>query len=249
MKKLYLALLSGLIVNTAYAIGFDISVGAYRQTPSGELKYKGDVIDVDRELGLRKDTGAFARLKFEPPIFLLPNIYIQHLPTKFDGQRVLTRSIRYGDTTYQVNTDISSSFKINRYDIGLYKNLPIADVLDPEIGINARIIEAEAKVSGTTGSNTVTESKTLNIVVPMLYVGLGVRLPTIPVSARGELRALEVSEIKVKYYDLSAELRVKPVKPVYAGIGYRWENLKHDSNDLYINLKASGPFAVVGFEF
>lgn len=250
MKKLCYALLSGLMVSNAYAIGFDISIGAYKQDPSGTVKYKGDKIDVEKDLGLEEHKGAFTRLKFEHPIFFLPNVYFQHMPMKFDGKTRLQRSITYGNTTYQANSDVSSSFKVNRYDVALYRGIPLVGLvgIDPEIGINARIMEFDGKITGTTNTGTVTKSKSATVFVPMIYAGLGLNVPVIPISARGELRILHVS--KLKYQDWSAELRVKPIKPIYASVGYRSERLKLDDiSDIFTDLKTKGVYATVGLEF
>lgn len=256
-------MLFGLLVNKAHALVFniDLSIGAYSQSPSGTIKYKGDYIDVNKDLSLDKGTGFFTRLRFEHILFSLPDVYIQYTPMKFDGQTRLTRSITYGGTTYQANSEILSSFRVNRYDVALYKGLPFENLIrvDPKIGVNARIVEIHGKITGNTSSGRTTKSMSEFVVVPvMLYASLGVSVPMIPVSVRGEARILYGSDLK--YEDLSAELRVKPIRPVYASVGHRWEKLKVEDVEngdtsflqitgVYSDLKIRGLFAVVGFEF
>lgn len=244
-----------IIPTYSYAINFDISVGALRQDPSGSLEYKGTRVDVEEDLNLPRKTKPYIRVKMEHPVTFLPDLYLQFIPTKFTGQNTITRDIEYGGKIFQANTDLSSKLKLDHYDIGLYTNLRFIqkgtnDVLDPELGLNVRIIDFEGTLRGTElGTGTqISESKSLTVPVPMLYAGLGVNIPGAPLSLRGEIRALPIS--KLSYYDITGELRIKPVKPVYLSVGYRYEKIKIDDiKDLYSNLKIKGPFVMVGVEF
>ncbi|MEM3744085.1 MAG: hypothetical protein QXW43_06110 [Candidatus Methanomethyliaceae archaeon] len=73
----------------------------------------------------------------------------------------------------------------------------------------------------------------------MLYAGLGLKVPGAPFSVKSELRSLPVS--KVKYYDITGEIRMKPMKPVYLSLGYRYEKLKIEKiSDLYADVRIRG---------
>lgn len=256
----FLVILSSLIIcllisSNSFAVNFDISAGAMRQEPSGNFEYRGTRVDTEEDLNLPKKTKPYLRVKMEHPVAFLPDIYLQFIPTKFTGQNTITRDIQYGGRTYQANTDISSRLKIDHYDIGLYTNLRFIqkgtnNVIDPEIGLNLRVIDFEGTLRGTelgTGAQ-ISESKSLTVPVPMLYAGLGINFPGVPFSLRGEIRALPIS--KLSYYDLTGELRIKPVKPLYVSLGYRFEKLKIDDiKDLYSDLRIKGPFVMVGVEF
>lgn len=237
----------------SYAIGFDISVGGMEQKPSGVIQYPvpdGDVISVRDTLGLGKETRAFVRLKLEHPIPLIPNLYAQYVPMRFSGSGNINKNIRYGDRTFSANANISSKVELDRFDLGLYGNVFSNPLIDPEVGLNLRVINFKGSITGQDAQTgqTVTESETATIPIPMLYAGLGINIPKVPVSLRGEIRGISYS--KAKYYDWSLEARVKPIRPFYVAGGYRYEKLKiEDISDIYTNLTVKGLFFVVGAEF
>ncbi|MEZ0324161.1 MAG: TIGR04219 family outer membrane beta-barrel protein [Hydrogenothermaceae bacterium] len=238
----------------------DISVGAVQQKPSGQIQYPvptGDVIDLKKDLGLGDKTKPFIRAKIEHPIFLIPNLYLQYMPMEFSGTGNITRDITYNGKTYEAETKVDSKIKLDRFDIGLYGNLPFVKkatngILDPELGIDVRIINFKGSITGTekTTGQTETASKSATVPIPLIYAGLGVNVPNspIPVSLVGELRGISYS--KAKYYDYSLELKVTPVKPVYVSAGYRYEKLKIDTiSNLYTNITVKGAFFTVGAKF
>ncbi|MCX7761190.1 MAG: hypothetical protein N2Z81_08390 [Hydrogenothermaceae bacterium] len=176
---------------------------------------------------------------------------------EFSGTGNITKDITYNDKTYQANTKVDSKVKLDRFDIGLYGNLPFvktatAGILDPELGVDVRVINFKGSITGTEKNTGLTEtaSKSATVPIPLLYAGLGVNIPQspIPISLVGELRGISYS--KAKYYDYSVELKVTPVKPLYISAGYRYEKLKIDTiSDLYTNITVKGAFFTVGAKF
>ena len=260
MKKL--ALLLGMVLaGKSFAIpilGIDVSAGLINHKPSGVFQYpvpQGDRIDVKRDLKFEDKSKVFARVRLEHPIPLIPNLYFQYMPMEFSGSNVVNRRIRYGNTTYDINAKLDSKVQLDRFDIGMYYGIPLSGLvslgtLDPEVGINARIINFEGSITGQVSGQVRTESKSATIPIPMLYGALGINLPMIPISFRGEVRGVSVS--KVSYYDWSLEGRVKPVKafPIYLSAGYRHEQLKiKDIKDIYADVKVKGPFVMLGVDF
>ncbi len=240
-------------------INAEFSVGAMSHDPSGYIQYPadtGDRIDLKDTLGLDKKTKPFARAKIELPI--VPNIYLQYIPMKFTGKGRYSQTITFGNVTYQANVDLDSSVKADHYDIGLYYNIPFigaatAGLLDPEIGINVRILDLEGKITGREQGTgiTKTESKSITVPVPMLYASLGVNAPY--VSLIGELRGITYSGNR--YYDITGEVRIKPISipamaSFFVGAGYRYERLKLDNvSDVNADIKVKSIFANVGVSF
>ncbi|MCX7739081.1 MAG: TIGR04219 family outer membrane beta-barrel protein [Hydrogenothermaceae bacterium] len=260
MKKL--VLVGSLVtVGSAFAISgleVDVSAGVISHKPSGVIQYPvpgGDVIDIKKDLGLGEESKVFGRVKFEHFLPLLPNLYLQYMPMEFTGSGNISKSIKYGQTTYTANTKVDSKVQLDRFDLGLYYGIPLSGLatmgtLDPEIGINVRIMDFKGSITGSSGSQIKTESKSATIPIPMLYGALGVNPFVIPVSFRGEIRGVSVS--KVTYYDWTLEGRVKPLKliPLYLSAGYRYEKLKIDDiSDIYTDLTVKGPFFMVGASF
>ncbi len=240
-------------------INGDLSVGVMNHSPSGYIQYPtgtGDTVDLEDTLGLESKVKPFARAKIEIPI--VPNLYLQYIPMSFEGTGRYSTTLTFGDVDFQANVDLDTYVKVDHYDVGLYYNLPLvgaatAGLLDPEVGINVRILDLEGRVTGTESGTglTRTESVSETVPVPMGYVSLGVNLPV--VSFIGELRGITYSGSY--YYDLTAEVRAKPLSipalaGVFVGAGYRYEVLKLDDvGDLTAEIKVSSLFANVGVSF
>ena len=258
MKKYVLAVSVLLASSAGFSlplVNIDLSVGAISHDPSGYLQYPADTgtrIDLKDTLGLDKETKVFARAKIELPI--IPNLYLQYMPMEFSGRKQLTQTITYGGQTFTASTTVDTKVKLDRYDVGLYYNLPFigslsGGILDAELGVNVRVVDFEGSIRDTSG--TISESKSATIPIPMLYTSLGLNLPY--VSVLGELRGITYSGNR--YYDITGEVRIKPFSigraaKLFVGIGYRYEQLKLDSvSDINADIKIKGPFAVAGVSF
>ncbi len=243
-------------------IDFEISVGAIQQKPSGYASYKPlsdirDRIDLKNDARIEDKTQPWARLKFEHPIPIIPNIKLAYMPVKFEGSGRLTQDIRWGDFTFQANTDFNLSVKLDRVDATLYYNLPFiktatAGKLDIEFGLNVRTITFEGKLDGTTtapGNPRVSESASITLPIPMGHLAAEIK-PINQLSLLGEVNYIGYS--KNAYYDYRAGLRLSPVraplKP-FVEVGYRSEKLKIDEKDVKTDIKMGGAYALVGIKF
>ncbi len=246
-------ILLGLLVGASSSfsipgISGEISVGVMNQEPSGYIQYQGDKIDIEEDFGIGKKSRYFVRAKLEVPV--LPNLYLQAIPMEFSGTS--NRTVTYGNRTF--TGTVESYIRMNHYDVGLYYNLPflsMGGIIDPEIGLNVRVIDFEGTVTGTVGNQTERESKAITIPVPMVYAGLGINLPYITLI--GEVRGVTYSGHR--YYDLTGEIRLKPLSlPVvgsfFIGVGYRYEELRLENlDDVSSGIKIKGLFANMGLSF
>jgi len=242
-------------------IDFEISIGAIQQKPSGYVSYKpaseiNDRIDLKNDARLGDKTQPWVKLKLEHPIPVIPNIKLAYMPMKFDGSGVLTRDINWGGRTYQANADFNLSVKLDRVDTTLYYNLPFiktatAGKLDVEFGLNVRTIMFGATLSGTTVDNEiVSESASITFPIPMGHLAVEIR-PINLVSLVGELNYIGYKNNA--YYDYVAGLRLSPpvrtpLKP-FVEVGYRYEKLKIDEQDVKTDLKVKGLYGLVGVRF
>ncbi|MEW6068820.1 MAG: TIGR04219 family outer membrane beta-barrel protein [Nitrospirota bacterium] len=244
---LFLAL-AFLVPHTASAIGFEAAIGGWQQDPSGDISYKGESLSVEDELKYDAETKIFGRVKIDMPS-VLPNIYLMATPMKFEAEGSKDISFTFGDETFAANVPFDSSVQLNHYDICLYYGLPFVETaslgkLNAEIGINARIIDFEAEVSQDTIN--ISESTSLTIPVPMIYVGIQVK-PVDLIAVEAEARGIAYSGNH--YYDLIGRLKVKPVDPLFIAGGYRYENIKIDESDVEAEFTFQGPFLEAGVEF
>lgn len=268
MKKVTLLGLGSIFLlagssKAGFLIDFEASIGAVQQKPSGYVSYKAgsvaDRIDVKNDARLGDKTKPWAKFKLEHPIPVIPNIKLAYMPMKFDGSGVLTRDINWGGRTYQANADFSLSVKLDRVDTTLYYNLPFiktatAGKLDVEFGLNVRTVMFDGKLSGKESGTgqSISESKSITLPIPMGHLAAEIR-PINQVSLVGELNYISYS--KNTYYDYAAGLRLNshgllrtPIKP-FVEVGYRYEKLKIDEQDVKTDLKIKGLYGLVGVRF
>ena len=266
MKKLTLLGLGSIFLLTGSAkagplIDFEISIGAIQQKPSGYVSYKPasdirDRFDLKNDARLEDKTQGWARLKFEPPIPIIPNIKLAYMPIRFEGSGTLKQDIKWGEYTFAINTDFNLSVKLDRVDATLYYNLPFiktatAGKLDVEFGLNVRTIMFDAKLSGTTtGGGSVTESASITLPIPIGHLAAEIR-PISLVSLVGELNYIGYKNNA--YYDYVASLRISPpvrtpLKP-FVEVGYRHEKFKIDERDVKADLNIKGLYGLVGVKF
>jgi outer membrane protein len=232
----------------AFALGLEVGVGYWRQSPSGTLEYQGtsitDSLDLKNDLKYESKWKPFARVKAELPL-ILPNIYFMATPMEFTGHGFKTFS--FGGTP--ITGDFDSKLKLDQYDIALYYSLPFLNtatlgVLNAELGLNAKIIDFEAMITDTSGGNSA--SKKLTLPVPMVYVGVQVK-PVKAFSIEAEGRGIAYGSNH--FYDIIGRLKVNVFGPLSVAGGYRYESIKIDQSDVKADVKFSGPFAEAVLSF
>ena len=243
-------------------IDFEISIGAIQQKPSGYVSYKAesdirDRFDLKNDANIKDKTQPWARLKFEHPIPIIPNIKLAYMPVKLEGSGTLRDIIKWGDYEFEANTDFNLSVKLDRVDTTLYYNFPFiktatAGKLDVEFGLNVRTIMFDAKLSGKergTGQS-ISESASITLPIPMGHLAAEIR-PISLVSLVGVLNYIGYKNNA--YYDYVAGLRLSPpvrtpLKP-FVEVGYRHEKLKIDAQDVKADLNIKGLYGLVGVRF
>jgi len=244
------------IPQVSYALGFEIGAGYLGHEPSGDLAYKPlssiDTLDIEKDLRYDKEYRLFGRIKAEMPL-LLPNIYVFVTPIKFEETGSKTGNFTFGDITFDVTAPIESKVQMDLYDICLYYSLPFLNTaalgkINAEIGLNARLVDFDAEVSGhdvITGLTT-TESVSETIPVPMIYAAIQFN-PLDFLSIEAEGRGIAYSSNH--YYDIIGRIKIKPIGPLFIAAGYRHNDIKISYRDIEGSIKLSGPFIETGVIF
>jgi len=267
MKKLMLVagVLSACALSQALPL-FNVSIeaGGVEQDPSGFVSYEAHgnsnyYLDLKNDAHFSQKTQPYIGVRITNSLPILPNLKLDYMPMKFSGSGTLNRTIVFGGTTYQANANINLNAKMNRFDILTYYHLPFIstatkDMLKVRLGLNVRIVDFSESFTGTevNTNQTVTESKSLTVPVPMGHVGVTFS-PIKQVSLVGDLNY--VSYGSNNYYDYNAGLRLSPKGILHSMIvpfiqvGYRYEKLKIDQSSVYADVKVKGPYALIGVEF
>ncbi len=248
MKKVLLSLISIAGIASAEilpAFDIDVSVGYIMQGISGKASYQGGDIDLKNQLNLKNSNNITAKIKFEHPVPILPNIYFQYTPATFKGTADINNVLQWGGTNF--SGTIESSLTINRTDVGIYWGLPVP-VVDIELGLIGRIMDFKGSVTGTVGSLQRTETAKFNLTIPMIYLGAGGFFPGLPVGIFGDFKIITYGGNT--YTDLTAELKGKFMF-LYGSLGYKYESLRIDieSENVSSDVTVSGPFLKVGMFF
>ena len=239
-----------------FALGIELGGGYWRQDSSGDISYKPvssvDTLDINSDLNFGREDRLSGRIKAELPLFL-PDIYLMATPMKFEETGSKTVNFRFGDTMFDVAFPFDTVLKFDIYDVCLFYPVPLLKtatlkVLNAEIGLNARIIDFRAEVSGreaVTGER-ITESESKVVPVPMIYAGLQLN-PVDFLSMEAEARGIAYSSSH--YYDLIGRVKVKPLGPIFIAGGYRYNDIKIDYNDIEASVIFKGPFIEAGLFF
>ncbi len=258
MKRLVALVLvfSAVFVPAANALplaDFDVSVGMARPAPSGDFKYgSGSTITtMNLKDTLNMDTGSstILRLDVKHAIPILPNIYIHHLPIKVEGAKDLASSVTFGTQTFSATTRVTSVLDMGQDDVGLYYSIPLVksltvNMLELKAGLNVRVMNFKASLASALPAKS--EEKSFTAPIPMLYLGLDLN-PIDLFSINAEVKTLSVGGNGIT--DYAAELRIKPLRILYIGVGYASETIKIDSNDINANISFAEPYVVVGAQF
>jgi outer membrane protein len=229
----------------------EISAGYIQQKPSGWVQYKGDQVDVKDDLKIGDEDSYFFRAKLEHPVPVLPNVAFQYVKTDFSGSGRVTKVFRYGNRL--VANNVYSNIKMDHYDVTLFYNLPFvglatAGVLDVEFGLNVRVLDFKAHVK----SSDVDETASVTAPIPMIYGAIEISpISLLSIKAEGKGVAYNGNS----YYDLSGELRIKPITiplavDFFIGLGYRYERFKIDDiDDVSADIKIKQPYVTAGLLF
>lgn len=255
MKKLtvlffWLFLLS--LPATSFGFGFEFSLGAWYQEPSGTLSFDkttdADDLDLESDLGYDDQWKPNGRLKIDMP-FLIPNLYLMYTPMKWSETGSKDVNFSFGGENFQGNVDFNSELKMNHLDAALYYGIPgvqtaTADVLNIDLGLNFRLLDFRAEIEQKDIDQK--ESQSYLLPIPMAYGGVQFE-PVNWLALDLEGRAIAYSNNH--WVSLIARLKVMPFGPLFVAGGYRYDNVKIDYDDVDVDADFEGPFVEAGFDF
>ena len=115
-----------------------------------------------------------------------------------------------------------------------------------DVGLNVRIADLKASITGASGGTVVTESESLRLPIPMLYVGLQFT-PIKALAFEAEGRGIAVGDNKL--YSLVGRVRYNFAGPLFLAGGYRYDKLEIDEEELVAEVEFQGPFVELGLKF
>ena len=242
-KNIVLLSLSAILALGASADTFGLEMGAaaWASKTSGNIEYKGDSIDLEKDLGYEDLNTNFIWASFEHPIPLIPNIKIQH--TKIEDTASKISNVTFDNKTFSGN--VSSSLQLNQTDFIAYYEL-LDNWVNLDVGINGKFIDASVSVNDT--STTPASNKNLEYIIPMVYAKARFDLPFSGLSAETDLSYITYEDSE--FYDLKGGLLYETSFGLGATAGYRMEKLQLDDiSDVNSNIEFKGACACLFYHF
>ncbi len=261
-KKLILAFLvaGGLILpQESKAIpGVDVTLGVGYSTlsPSGDISYGGDSVDVESDLGLGDSKKANVFVDVDLPI--LPHIKLEYFPFQYKGEGEVNKNFKFGDLNINFKEKVKTDMNFDQYDLTVYYGLPVP-FLHPKIGLTVKYLDGYVELFRESTSET--QKADITLPIPMLYLGASVSVPLIPMVSDliFDLEGKGISYDGNSLVDVKALAKVKilsipAIAGLYAGLGYKYQRLKIDNldvngKDFNSDLKFQGILGEVGIEF
>ncbi|MBF0226177.1 MAG: TIGR04219 family outer membrane beta-barrel protein [Desulfobacterales bacterium] len=231
-------------------IDIEAAIGGQYQSFQGDIANNGESIDIENDLKYDDKMFLTARAKIGLPLFI-PNVYVIALPMKFDGEGLKNINFQFGDTNFTGGESFYSELNINVYDVALFYELPLIKlatlgIIKIEAGLNARIMEADAKIDQVEFFSELSESKKITAAFPMLYLYAKVH-PIEMFAVEAEARGVSYSGNSM--YSLIGRVKLKFFGPIFAAGGLRYETIDIDRDDFKMKTSFIGPFIEAGFEF
>ena len=225
---------------SADTVGFEVGAAYWGAKTSGDFNYKGDTIDLEKDLGYVDTNTNFIWASFEHPVPIIPNLKIQH--TSFDeSQSTNTNKVFDGKTYSGV---VNSNIKLNQTDFILYYEL-LDNWVNLDFGINAKYLNASVSMDSATQSAS---TKDLNYVVPMLYAKAKFELPLSGLSVESDISY--ISYDSSAFYDVKGGVSYETTFGLGATAGYRAEKLKIDDiSDFNSDIDIKGFYAGLFYHF
>ena len=225
---------------SADTLGFEAGAAVWGAKTSGTFEYKGDSIDLAKDLGYGDLNTNFIWASFEHSLPFIPNIKIQH--TKIEDSSSKTSSITFDNIIY--SGTISSSLQLNQTDFILYYEL-LDNWVNLDFGINAKYLNASVSMDSATQSAS---TKDLNYVVPMLYAKAKFELPLSGLSVESDISY--ISYDSSAFYDVKGGVSYETTFGLGATAGYRAEKLKIDDiSDFNSDIDIKGFYAGLFYHF
>jgi len=219
-------------------------MGVWKTETDGTLGVT-EPIDAD-DLGLVDDDATWYYLAVEHPVPLIPNIRVSSTPLKASGSGTLSADFTFDDVTFPADTVVASDIDLSHVDYTLYYEI-LDNYVSLDLGLTARNFDGSASME----AEAITDSITVDEVVPMLYSRVQVDLPLTGFYVGGTINyagmndnSLEDLEVRVGYMAgiLPAEVGVE--------VGYRSLSLNlEEENEFQSDISFDGTYAAIVFHF
>lgn len=239
-----------LAAGTAQAdlVGATFGAGGWSQDPGGWVNYDGEDFDVDDDLDLENNTGAYAYAKIEHPVPLLPNVRLYYGQSNFDGDGTVTAERTFGGITFQRDEEVRSEVNLDYVDGTLYYEV-LDNVVSADLGLNVRYMTGDVEVTHVDSGES--EKVDLNVAFPMAYAMVRADIPTTGLFLKGEGAFIGYGGNRIADVMLGGGYEFDLVAAsIGIEAGYKSQQIKLDDvDDASADVSVQGPYAGVVVDF
>lgn len=187
-------------------------------------------------------------LGFEHPFPLVPNFKLATSDYQAQGQQLLTQTFILSEQTFKVATTLDIDFEYDYTDYTLYYEVFDNQVLEFDLGVTFKSIDADLSVSNT-ANQTEKSSRKASGVEGYLHTAGKLNLPLLNLSFATQLNAKDSDNYDVEFSVLY-ELDWVPVIDPQLQLGWKKQELQLDDFDsLYLSHSWESAFAGIRVTF
>jgi outer membrane protein len=243
MKKILTSALLLTSFASADFIGAEVGAAGWYPSLSGNIKYKGDSIEYENDMGFDADVSTYFWATIEHPVPLIPNLKLKHTKLALDSTKTLSTNLQFADKTYALSTDTTTSLNMKQTDFIIYYEI-LDNWVNLDLGINVKLIDGDISMSNTTN----TESKSFYAPIPMGYAKAQFDLPFTGAFVSAECSTISYDNNSI--YDAEASVGYESGLGFGAKVGYRVESINIDDiKDIDTDTKLSGAFFSLYYHF
>jgi len=248
MKKALLITALASTLGLADFVGGEVNLGYYNHTASGDANYKGDTIDLDKDLNWDSQGDIFIKAYLEHPVPIIPNIKLGYTDFSHSAE-ARSKDIEFGDTLFDGDAKINSDFNIKMYDITLYYELLDMLWMNFDMGVNIKYMDGDISLKGYDGSHRpIYENADFTLPIPMLYAKARVDIPSTDVSVQIEGNYIGYDGNTLM--DLEMGVRYTFALGLGVELGYKTFELEIDDvDDFNMNADFSGVYGKAVWDF
>lgn len=251
MKRNILAAIAALTLGFAATAQADetiaVKAGFMVLSPSGDFGARvnntGSRIDLERDLKFKNSSQATGEIDINLGDSLISFGFV---PLTFKGSGNLNRTITYNGNTFTAGTAVTSSFKADLYDFSYTYYMINMDDLPSRFQLgfetSVKTFNAKTLVSGA----GVTTARNATVAIPTAGLRGRVALADfIGVSGRFGYMGYAGNF----FTDAQAQVEFSPLPLLGVNAGYRYMQIKLDTNGLIADTTFQGPYAELFFRF
>jgi len=204
----------------------------------------GNEFNLVDDLGFEKDKDA-GEGRLQIKFFRKHKFNFSFLPLKWEGDKIITRTIEFSGKTYTAGTRVRSKLDLNLFKVGYeYDFLTgaygfLGATIDVLIGSGAVELKAPelAIQEKEEGTAPVPLIGLMGRLYPFKWLNFTVKVSGLPAGSYGHI------------LDAEASVHINPVKYVGISGGYRYFEVRGRYNDNAVDFRLDGPFAALMIRF